>query len=60
MSAVEQEAKIKDLSSKLAVFENPSHTRQMSTQSSGVVETQEEEESSSDDDESSNSESEEE
>ncbi|KAF8420027.1 Bromodomain-containing protein [Tirmania nivea] len=62
MSATEQEAKIKDLNAKLAVFENPSPlVRQNTNQStSEAVEAQEEEESSSDDDESSNSESEEE
>ena len=61
MSATEQEAKIKDLNEKLAVFENPPLVRQNTNQStSEAVEAQEEEESSSDDDESSNSESEEE
>ncbi|KAF8454508.1 hypothetical protein BGX38DRAFT_1249365 [Terfezia claveryi] len=56
MSATEQEAKIKDLNAKLAVFENPQNANQSTSE---AVEAQEEEESSSDD-ESSNSESEEE
>ena len=57
MSATEQDAKIKNLNEKLAVFN--SSAKQV-TSTSIPVETHEEEESSSDDDESSGSESEEE
>ena len=59
MSATEQDAKIKNLNEKLAVF-NSSAKQVTNTSTSIPVETHQEEESSSDDDESSGSESEEE